>query len=244
MSDLFYFKDFEYYLNLIKNDVHFKYCRYNDGELIAIIGKTPNNSNCDGHTYFPEMSIELKNCLLNYKYSDNYILESFDYWYELLPHVKDTLNTLKIENPELTFLRKDFIRLSHEQTPDKFLELLELLKTKKIVIVGPKYLNALNKHINFIHIEVPLINSYLDKERIIDEINRINNMSTNNYYLFSASMPTNIIIDKFKDDLNNTYINWGSVWDTFFISEQYSFIRKRSSSNFEKYKIIYNKFLL
>ena len=60
MSELFYSKDFEYYLNKIKNNEHFKYARYNDGELIAIIGNTPNDANCDGHQYFPQMSVELK----------------------------------------------------------------------------------------------------------------------------------------------------------------------------------------
>ena len=60
MSELFYKKSFEYYFNKIKNTEHFKYSRYNDGELIAIIGKTPNDVNCDGHQYFPQMSIELK----------------------------------------------------------------------------------------------------------------------------------------------------------------------------------------
>jgi hypothetical protein len=44
-------------------------------------------------------------------------------------------------------------------------------------------------------------------------------------------MPTKIFIDYFKEDKSNSYIDWGSVWDTFFVSEKYKFIRKRSTSN-------------
>jgi len=57
-------------------------------------------------------------------------------------------------------------------------------------------------------------------------------------------MPTKIIIDHFKNDNKNTYIDWGSVWDTFFVSSQYNFIRKRSTSNKEIYKQIYKDYLI
>jgi hypothetical protein len=244
MSELFYNRSFEFYFNKIKNNEHFKYSRYNDGELIAIIGKTPNDTNCDGHQYFPEMSIELKNCLLNYKASEEYVLESFDYWYNLNPHIKNTLDELKLINPELTFLHTDFIRISHEQNPEQFFKLLNELKTKKLVIIGPQYLSKLNKIFNFIHIEIPIKNCYLIKNEIIKTISNINKISDNNYYLFSASMPTKIIIDVFKNDNKNTYLDWGSVWDTFFVSPKYNFITKRSTSNNDKYKEIYKNYLI
>lgn len=244
MSELFYEKEFIFYYNKIKNNEHFKYSRYNDGELIAIIGQSPNRANCDGHQYFPEMGIELKNILLNFKYSDDYILESFDYWYNLLPHVRQILDVLKSNNPELTFLHTDFIRISHEQNPNEFIQLLEILKSKNLVIVGPQYLSELKRFFDFKHIEIPLKNCYLTKNNIINQIIEINSTCDNNYYLFSASMPTKIIIDTFKNDTKNSYIDWGSVWDTFFVSSKYSFIRKRSTSNHDKYKEIYKDYLV
>jgi hypothetical protein len=244
MNELFYSKDFEYYLNKIENSEHFKYSRYNDGELIAIIGKSPNSTNCDGHQYFPEMSIELRKSLVNYKYNENYILESFDYWYTVLPHVKNILDELKAENPELTFLHTDFIRIAHEQTPEKYFQLLEILKTKKLVIIGPDYLIGLRRFFDFTHIVIPTKNCYLVKNEIIKIIYELNKTTDNNYYLFSASMPTKIIIDEFKDDNKNTYIDWGSVWDTFFVSPEYGFIRKRSTSNHDTYREIYKNYLI
>ena len=244
MTELFYKRDFDYYFNRIKNNEHFKYSRYNDGELIAIIGETPNRANCDGHQYFPEMGNELKDVLLNYRFNENYVLESFDHWYNVLPYIRKVLQHLKTSNPELTFLHTDFIRILHEEESEKYLQLLEELKKKNLVIVGPEYLSKLDKFFNFIHITIPVKNCYLDKNRIIKEIQEINDGCDDNYYLFSASMPTKIIIDKFKDDNKNTYLDWGSVWDTFFVSPEYNFIRKRSTSNLEKYKEIYKDYLI
>jgi hypothetical protein len=244
MSELFYNRSFEHYFDKIKNNEHFKYSRYNDGELIAIIGKTPNKANCDGHQYFPQMSIELRQALLNYKFSEDYVLESFDYWYNLLPHIKSILDELKTINSELTFLYTDFIRISHEQNPNDFFRLLNELKTKNLVIVGPEYLGELKRFFSFIHIEIPLKNCYLAKDDVINSIQNINASGDNNYYLFSASMPTKIIIEAFKDDNKNTYLDWGSAWDTFFVSPKYDFIRKRSTSSDNKYKEIYKNYLI
>jgi hypothetical protein len=241
---MFYKKTLDFFYNKIENNEHFKYSRFNDGELIAIIGNTPNKSNCDGHQYFNEMSIELKNSLLNYKFTDDYFLESYKYWYDILPHIKNILEELKRVNNDLFFIDDDFIRMEHETNPNNFIKLLNLLKSKKIVIIGPAYLKNLNKIISFDFIEVPLKNCYLEKNRIISDIINKNNNSENNIYLFSASMATNVIIDYFKDDKKNTYIDWGSVWDTFFISPQFSFIRKRSTSNHDKFKVIYKDYLL
>lgn len=244
MNDLFFYKDIEFYHKMIKNDQHFKYSRYNDGELIAIIGKTPMGANCDGHQYFPEMSVELKNALLNYKNTNDYILESFNYWYMISQEIRDILHSLKSMNPELTFLDTDFIRIPHEQNPSQFIDLFNTIKTKKVVIIGPEYLKKLNRFFEFKHIIIPLKNCYKSKDDIIRQIKEINNVEENNYYLFSASMATKVIIEEFKFDKKNTYIDWGSVWDTFFVSPEYNFIRKRSTSDHDKYKIIYKDYLI
>ena len=244
MTELFYTQNFDHYFDMIKNNEHFRYSRFNDGELIAIIGKTPHRCNCDGHKYFPEMSVELRQVLLNYKYSEDYVLESFDDWHNQLSHVKNILNELKSVNPELCFLHTDFIRIAHEQEIEKYILLLEELKNKNLVIVGPDYLSELKRFFTFTHIKIPIKNCYLVKNDIINQIQDINAGSDNNYYLFSASMPTKIIIDAFKTDNKNTYLDWGSVWDTFFVSPEYGFIRKRSTSNLPKYNEIYKDYLI
>jgi hypothetical protein len=242
-NEIFYSKSFDYFLNKIENNNHFRYSRFNDGELNAVIGDAPHKANCDGHMYFSNMGIELSNALLNYMFNENYILESFDYWYDLLPKIKNTLHELKQKNSELKFLNDDFIRISHEREPNTFLKLLDVIKEKNVVIVGPEYLKELNKYFKFRYITVPIKNCYLEKDRIIAEIKSIISKEKNIFFLFSASMAANVIIDCFNDN-ENTYLDWGSVWDTFFISPKYSFIRKRSTSNLEKYKEIYKNYLI
>lgn len=240
---MFYDLNIEYFLNRIRSNNHFKYSRYNDGEIISLINKSSNKANCDGHKYFPEMGKELERILLKYKGEDNYILESFDHWYKTLPYVKKKLDEIAKTNPLLKFVRKDFIRHLHEEDPKKFIGLINLLKTKKIVIVGPSYLKRLGKFLEFQYIEIPQKDCYLDIDRIIKKTLGAALKLKNAYFLISGSMPSKIIIDKMP--LNgNSYLDWGSVWDTFFVSSRYSFIKKRSTSNKEYYRKVYKEYLL
>lgn len=245
-ENFFFRKDFEYFYSKIKNNQPFKYARYNDSEIIALIGKFDDRANCDGHQYFKEMSVDLNNALLDYKYSENYILESGKVWYEQ-DYLKEYMDKLKCINPELIFLDTCFIDWTHNYEFNNFLSLLELLKSKEIVIVGPKYLLNLNKFFpHFNHIEVPLKNCYLSKNNIIESIKNINSLRDNNIYIISASMATNVIIDNFKNDNKNTYIDWGCIWDTFFVSPEYSYIVKRAKilHNYDALKNVYKNYLI
>lgn len=94
---------------------------------------------------------------------------------------------------------------------------MDALSNSNLILVGPTYLTKLNKFLSFNLLEVPSLNCYLDKRRIINEILQINETTQNNVYLFSASMATNAIIDFFKSDNTNTYLDFGSFWDKFFI---------------------------
>ena len=241
--DIFYTKPFSFFYDKIVKNEHFRYLRFNDGELNAIDGSRPNAGNCDGHQYFPEMGKELLEILLKYGYSDDNIIESFDYWYKNLGLVRNTIDKLKIMNPNLVLLNTDFIRIAHEQDSDKYIELLNVLKEKNVVVVGPAYLRELNRFFSFRYIEVPIKNCYLEKDRIITEMKAISDNESDVFFLISASMGANIIIDKFDDD-RNTYLNWGSTWDTFFVSPEYSFIKKRSTSNNEIIRTEYKDYLI
>lgn len=246
-NNIFYNKNFDFFYDKIKSGHPFKYSRFNDGEFIAISNKYINRWNCDGHLYFESMGKELKNVLLNYQYSDNYVIESFYYWYKTIPVVRDQINFITGINKNLGFLNEDFIRMSHEKDSEKFLDLLNLLKTKNVYIIGPSYLEKLNKFFNFKYINVPLNNSYLKMNEIKTKINKIDKeYKENNYpvvFLFSMGMASSIIIDYFKNS-NNIFIDWGSVWDTFFVSPEYSFIKKRSTSNKKRVIENYKKYLI
>jgi hypothetical protein len=241
---MFYSKQHDLYINKLNNGEHFKYSRFNNGEIIAASRININGSNCDNHKYFPEMGNELEKILLNYSYSDTYVFEHYKHWYNTNNLVHGYLDNIYQQNKNLKFLDDDFIRKTHEIKPYLFIDLIESFRDKKIVIIGADYLKSLNKFFDFEYIEIPRLNCYLSKDKIISDIKERNKKEDNNIYLFSASMATNIIIDEFKEDNNNSYIDWGSVWDTFFIGKNYSYLRKRSSSNMEIYKNYYNKYLI
>jgi len=243
MDNIFYEKPFDYFIERIKNNNHFRYSRFNDGELISVIGNRPQGMNCDGHEYFPQMGKDLKNILLKYKYDEDYILESYDFWYNTMPHIKTILHQLKENNNELNFMYTDFIRILHEQDSKKYLELIDIIKTKNVVIVGPSYLQKLNKFFNFRYIDIPIKNCYKEVDRIIDDVKKISDVENDIFFLFSASMPANIIIDKFNNK-RNSYIDWGSVWDTFFVSTEYKFINKRLSSDKKDIIQKYSKYFI
>jgi hypothetical protein len=127
-----------------------------------------------------------------------------------------------------------------------FIKFIELIKTKNVVIVGPYYLGNMSRIFpNFKYIEVPLKNCYLKKKEVINSIIELNKITKNNYFLFSASMATNAIIDVFKNDTENTYLDCGAVWDTFFISPEYNFIKKRTpcKQNQERLNEVYKEYL-
>lgn len=243
MSDIFYKKDYIFFKNLLINNIHFKYSRFNDGELIASSCLTPNGCNCDNHQYFYDMGVELQNILLNYKNQDNYYLQTYDYWYNELPLIKELINKYNDINNNLVLIDTDFIRYIHENEPDNYIELLNILFKKKVCVVGPYYLSRLKCFFNFDFIEVPTNNCYLSKDIIINNINNYKNDNPEDViYLFCASMLSNILIDYFKD--NNTYIDWGSTFDTFFNSfsnyniykRQMVFLKNNNINLTEKYK--------
>jgi hypothetical protein len=242
MKNIFKQHNFDYFYNRIKNDNHFKHSRINDGEMIAIEGNSTNMPTCDGHLLFKDIGLDLEKILLNYKASDHYFLISAKMWYTQQRY-KKILHKYNDQNPELIFVDNDFIRVSHRDNPPDFFKLLELLKTKKLYIIGAERFGKLSKFLNFVHIKIPSNNCYLVKDQVIQTIKDINTTSSDNYYLFSASLSSSVIIDAFKDDIHNTYLDWGSVWDTFFVNVN---IYRRSdvARKYNKYKDIYKDYLI
>lgn len=245
-EELFYKKPFDFFMNKIKNGEHFKHVRFNDGELYAIQGKLLLKPTIDGHLYYLDMGVELKDILLNYSKSDHYFLASAINWYSTNKELKAVIDEHKNLNPNISFVDADFIRDSHLYYSDKYIMLLDELKGKNVTIIGANRFTKLRKFLDFDLIEIPSNNCYSAKDDVIEQIRNVNETTDNNYYLFSASMPTNIIIDAFKDDTKNTYLSWGSTWDTFFVSPEYNKINKRSDvrKNYDQYKKIYKDYLI
>ena len=215
------------FIKLIKNG-NFFHGRYNDGEFNSIMTTNnpmnSNNVNCDGHQYFYQLGVDTKQTLLEYKYSDNYIISGGKNYFN---DYKKMFIELYDQNPNLR-LQNSYVYYDIIMNPKYFDDFNDFLNTKKIIIVGPDYMRDIKLFKNFEVIEIPRYNCYLSIDLINKKISDFNNNNEEIIYCFIASMMSNIIIHKFsKIDTKNSYLNIGSAWDYFFQSNKYNMIHHR-----------------
>jgi len=226
INNVFYNLRFKRFFNKLKKGNLF-YSRFNDGEIRSILNV--NGKNCDNHVYYSSMGERLKNVLLEYKYTDNYIISSNKKFYNTISWYKNAIDDLYFSNNNLKLAQTDFNQQLLNYT--NFHDFVNILKSKNVVIVGPYYLKDLNLTFDFTFklVNIPLTNCYLELDNIIKNIKELLIDDIETYVLISASMPAALIIDYFyKIDKLNTFIDMGSSWDRFFQSKKYSFIRQRS----------------
>ena len=196
--------------------------RFNDGELIGIRQRTNTlgfGENIDRHKYFPKMGIEMRNVLLRYKYSDNYLLSSTITWY---PENSDVIEEIFALNPNLR-LHSGYFFYDILKKPEYFIDFIEFLNRKRVVIVGPSYYRDCKLFKNFSVIEVPIINAYHAMENINLQIEEVNKTNEDINYVFMCGMMAGIIIDKFQQvDKRNSYYDIGSALDFFFQSGKFN----------------------
>lgn len=205
----------------LKNKVNFSYARYGDGELNVILGKI--GANCDGHEYFPDMGQHLKT-----------IVHSQPDYYIGLQNLGKRQNEDKPEFQE--FFQKNtwsdneiFTRASIKNNLKPF---VEALKTRSVIQVGPKNLRQLNLSNHFI--EIPEKNCWLDRERIIEELEE--HIHHDCVIIYSASMMTKYIIDKMytKYGEHITQIDTGSVWDVYTGKASRTYMKEIQSKGNDK----------
>lgn len=213
---------------------NFFYGRFNDGEIRSVSMKKGHN--CDKHQYFPEMGKDLKDVLLRYDYITmfkNYIISSPGTFYKNAPWFTQTIDDIKVNNPGLSMYANNGLNYNLIGNSERLEEFLNFIHTKHIVLVGPEYLKELKIIKRFDHIQIPLVDCYLNKDNIIKNMsNYINDNSDKEiYFLISASMLSEVLVDYFYGkDSKNSFIDWGSAWDSFFQSEKYSFIKRRGGT--------------
>ena len=242
-------KDIDYFIDRLENKKYFSYSRFNDGELICAIKQVKGSihidqgRNCDHHEYFPKMGEELLKTL-NRSNCEDYFIQYLGIWID--DHMFKQHNDLLLEKEYVngTYQYSDFLQMSLRYKPELFKRLVDVINKYKIMIVGPKYLKDI-KFLNVTNfIEVPTVNCYLKKDKIIQEIKE--HLTEDYVVLFSASMATNVLIDELHDQYKdkNFLIDAGSVWDIFF-KEINPNIRQRTPNNtkYETYKEWYKEYI-
>jgi hypothetical protein len=193
----------------------FALSRYGDGEWAAIFGI--EGENCDHHKYFPEMGIDLLDTLRSH--------HKEPYYYGMV-RIAITVFGKRIQ----TFITRqglnqfwiDGTAMADASKAGKLYSLIDLLQHRKILYVGPAYLNTQEFRKKLFvpakYIEVPAVDCYLQKEKLVETIAQ-ECLSDTSYDLigFSAGPATEIMMWELWTYLKAsvTMIDFGSLWDGF-----------------------------
>lgn len=196
---------YEAMLEDLRANIPFSYFRAGDGEWNAVFGV--QGRNCDNHKYFPEMGKRIGEVILS---NPDYIMglqplsvkHKWQEIYNFAGHLDiDWVNSDVLHDANITENLKQFF---------------DVLKDQPVIMVAPERLkNCPVKYENFV--EVPLLNCWLEKDRVEKELFEI--LPTKDYcvILFCASMSTNVIIDDMYHYFGkqHTFIDLGSCLDPY-----------------------------
>lgn len=181
----------------------FTIARYGDGEMHAILGHP--GANCDGHEYFKALGDDLRITLTlprKYYYARGKMIESngMSEW------IDKYCANLEWSDADL-FLKPS---INGNLRP-----LTKALGKRRIMGVGGQYLREWHGIDWLEFITVPLVNAYLDKERIKDEI--LHHCYNVDLIAFSAGMLSKVLIWELFPHLGATHslIDFGSLWDVY-----------------------------
>lgn len=187
-------------LTIMRN---FKFARFGDGEANCMKGKKGHN--CDGHEYFPDLGLKLRDVL------------------EDKPKYMIGIQPLLVATDQ-AFVKKYFTGLDiydadvlHSASIDgRIAEFMAALLGRRILFVGPSHLMALADKFHEILgaklIDVPKKNCWEKYEDIIESIEQ--ELTKDCVVLLSCGMMAECVIHHFKD-YDATFIDTGSVFDPF-----------------------------
>jgi hypothetical protein len=212
------------YIDMLKSGEHFTLGKFGDGELFCLfkaLGWMDKNKhgtvNADNHQYFQDMGMAIHETFINEK---GYHKLCHPDWFTGHGNGRDThilfkryINEFKITPPNMIsavnsiYADAEFGRLG---------PLKEQLEKMNYVIVSEGRKRKLPiKHIDFV--ETPLINAWLEKDRIKDEMLEMVEKYDDVIFGISAGMGSLPIQDELYPIIGDkcTMISFGSIWDPF-----------------------------
>jgi hypothetical protein len=123
-----------------------------------------------------------------------------------------------IKNLKNLYVGEVFRRKLVEEGIDEF---IEVLKTRTVIVVGPKWFTHLESLFNHTHVLSPFGTLFKDEEviklesKVSEEIEKV--IDLNPVILYSCSIPAKLMSDKFYNQHKNkiTQIDMGSIWDPY-----------------------------
>lgn len=205
-------ENYEYILKRLKDNEPLTFSRWGDGEWGAVLNlKGENEANCDGHQYFASLGTELQNII---KKRVSYMLgmQRLAYHHEMGREIDRFLSSNGLGARDLWWVDADVFHDASMR--GEILHFFEELQKKGNVLVGPAYLKEF-KHFSFDFVEIPAVNCWTERERIMEEINRIIRTKKVDTVLFCAGMTSNWMVDQLHGKFPGFILDIGSLLDPF-----------------------------
>lgn len=191
----------------IREKTPIAFTRWGDGEWVAALQLQPGKSNCDGHSYFPDMGKALQKVLRSrpkyYLGVQSYALQTLE------PAITDWLR-----NNGLQSLRWADADILHRAAIANDWTFLDAIKAHRHLVVGPEHLRTVFPAAIFV--PVPSVDCWTATDRVIATVRRkIKSTSAYTTAIFCASMPANVWIDTLWPSCGRraSLIDAGSVFD-------------------------------
>jgi len=199
-------KGFNFFKNLIENNNHFSFSRWNDGEIGLVLKTEPVYS-----TIVRRLSIDIEHEAKKLRVILNKPLK---YFVGVCPYYLKNKEDIFFSstNSNINFINS---HVFHERSVQDFKNFLSLLKTKNTIIVGPDYLKELNFYKEHVVTPLKFVWNYVDdlETKIINKIEKYDNV----IIVYCSSIATNMLIDRLYDKFQNkiTQIDIGSNLDPY-----------------------------
>jgi len=203
------------YVDFLKNNRYFSFVRYGDGEWSALLETSGKIDFYETQLLSPESNRDMREALIQNFNSSGIIFGIQKYAVRIMGERIERF--LKENNLEISWVDSDIFH--HASIDGTIFPLIEEMRKKKVVVVGPKFLEKLpDRTFNIIRfIEVPGNNAYSKKDEIMKAILEIHQeLKEDIVYSFSTGFLSKILIlNLYRKMPNNFLIDFGSVWDVF-----------------------------
>lgn len=205
-------ENYNYILGRLRENQPFSFSRWGDGEWEAVLNlKNQNEVNCDGHQYFDSMRSELGNII---KKRVPYMLgmQRLAYHKMMGRKIDQFLRANNLKADDLWWVDADVF---HDASlAGRITVFFDELKTKKVLLVGPAYLKEF-RHFPFEFVEVPVVNCWTERERVMEKINDVIDSRPVDVILFCAGMTSNWMVDQLHGKFSGFILDIGSLLDPF-----------------------------
>lgn len=189
-------------LNKLESREMFSFSKIGDGEANCIYRDVKRNMNSDLHEYYPDLGDALLDVI---KSAPDYYLGLQNLAYR---QRKETFEALTKEYG-VKWCNADILHKASEKTGIQ--DLIYLLAERKTVFVAPEHIKPMVIKTNSQFIQIPIKNAWLEKDRIISDIEKVIDAET--VVVYCAGMMTTVLINHFNKRC--TQIHAGSVFDPY-----------------------------